>query len=263
VADTGAGIPADRVDRLFKRFSQVDASTTRLHGGTGLGLALGQGLAEAMGGEIGAISLPGQGSCFWFEIPCALAPPPAATGSLPLVGPAEPDALQGLRLLVADDNAINRQLVRIIVSQFGVVLTEAADGHEAVRIARSTAFDLILMDLRMPELDGTAAAEAIRAEGPNTHIPIIAFTAEAHGSGLPASLKDLFDDQLPKPIVAADLVSMIAAWGGAVVSESLGGATQTSGTEHQADQFAPPAMARSALSAERPYQICTRSAGAR
>ena len=153
IVDTGLGIPADRLDRLFKRFSQVDASTTRSFGGTGLGLAICKGLAEAMGGDIGATSTFGKGSTFWLEIPCVMVE--RQERGVETGNPTQSAAtMDGLRLLVADDNAINRELIRIMLSQFGVELSEASDGRQAVELANSSPFDIILMDVRMPDMDG-------------------------------------------------------------------------------------------------------------
>jgi PAS domain S-box-containing protein len=211
VADTGPGVPADRLDRLFKRFSQVDASTTRSHGGTGLGLAICKGLAEAMDGSVGAFSIVGQGSRFWFELPCPAVAQTAAEEALAAL--CASSDLQGLRAIIADDNAVNRELVRIILTPFGVQLAEADGGRAAIDLAEREPFDLILMDVRMPDVDGPTAARAIRAgDGPNTTAPIIAFTAEANDRELPAAWKGLFNDQLPKPIIAADLLVVVNGW---------------------------------------------------
>lgn len=210
VIDTGPGIPTDLLGRLFQRFSQVDASTTRTFGGTGLGLAICKGLAEAMGGAVGVLSLAGEGSCFWVAIPAesvrAEARPEDPGAALP-----RPDALRGVRLLVVDDEPYNRDLVRQILEPLGVAIVEAGGGGEAVAAARSAEFDLILMDIRMPEIDGPAAAQLIRSlPGGTGSVPIVAFTAEVVGEAPPA-WAGLFDSVLAKPIVSADLVSLVAA----------------------------------------------------
>uniref|UniRef100_UPI0025DC3AAA PAS domain-containing hybrid sensor histidine kinase/response regulator n=1 Tax=uncultured Phenylobacterium sp. TaxID=349273 RepID=UPI0025DC3AAA len=205
VVDTGPGLTSDQCDKLFQRFSQVDNSSTRRHGGTGLGLAICRGLVEAMDGEIGVRSTLGSGSCFHFEIAA-----PAATAAAAIAESASSaGSLDGVRLLVADDNNVNRELVKMVLTPFGVEVTEARDGVEAVERAALLPFDLVLMDIRMPRLDGFGALAQIRAgSGPNTGTPIIAFSAgteitpdEAHG----------FDGFIPKPIEVPILVGSIAA----------------------------------------------------
>jgi PAS domain S-box-containing protein len=201
VTDTGPGIAAAQRQKLFQRFSQVDGSSTRTKGGTGLGLAISHGLAVAMGGGITVRSRPGRGSTFRLELP-------AQTAAVAPVGPAgaaAPDMLAGLRVLVVDDNANNRELARAILEIAGVDVSEACDGAEAVRIAQGRPFDLILMDLRMPVMDGRSALAAIRgAPGPNRDMPILAFSADGGG--------DLqgFQGWVSKPILPATLLAAIA-----------------------------------------------------
>ncbi|MDP1739289.1 MAG: ATP-binding protein [Caulobacter sp.] len=209
VADTGSGIPVDRLDRLFQRFSQVDGSISRQHGGSGLGLAICLGLTELMGGRIGVDSTPGEGSRFWFTV---VAPPVAA----PAKGEHEEAALEAMpaaRLLLVDDVAINRQLVRAILSPFGHEIIEASGGAEAVEIALHTAFDLILMDVQMPGLDGLAATRAIRATSePNHRTPVLAFSANVLADQLAACRAAGMNDHIGKPINMAELVSKVALW---------------------------------------------------
>ena len=206
VTDTGPGVPADRLDRLFKRFSQVDASTTRTHGGTGLGLAICQGLIEAMGGEIGVTSTFGQGSTFRFRIPA-----PAVAAALALAqGDLQSMSLEGLRVLVADDNPANRELARVVLQAQGVEVTEAEDGQAAVGLALSLPYDVILMDIRMPVMDGLEAVARLRAEpGPNQDIPILAFSADGDLERLKGLTEQGFDGMAHKPIVPADLITAI------------------------------------------------------
>ena len=203
VVDTGPGIPADRLERLFQRFSQVDASTTRRYGGTGLGLAICKGLIEAMGGRIGADSTPGAGSTFWFELPARQATQAAPTGDPSTIG----DTILpgGIRILVADDNRMNRELVRAMLSPFGAEISEAEDGRQALELARTQPFDVILMDMRMPEMNGEAAARQIRSEnGPNCVSAILCFSADPDSGQY-----DVFDAWVAKPVVTADLVTAI------------------------------------------------------
>lgn len=203
VRDSGAGIPADWLEALFKRFSQVDGSSTRRHGGTGLGLAICKGLVEAMGGTIGVESTVGKGSCFWFEIPA-----PATDAPLPMIVAAEPAAaVQGRQVLVVDDNAVNRALVSAVLAALAIELTEAEDGAAAVAIAQTRAFDLILMDLRMPVMDGETASRHIRqGDGPNCRTPIIAFSAD-----ITSRIDEtLFDGMLGKPLDSGALLRGVA-----------------------------------------------------
>lgn len=209
VADTGPGVPADRLDRLFQRFSQVDGSISRQHGGSGLGLAICLGLAELMGGDIGVESRVGEGSTFWFTVaaPVASTPVPARLPE------ADAAMMAPARLLLVDDVAINRQLVRTILDAFGHDITEAGSGAEAIELAHHTAFDLILMDVQMPGMDGLAATRAIRATAEmNQHTPILAFSANVLADQLAACRAAGMNDHIAKPINLADLVAKVALW---------------------------------------------------
>ncbi len=203
VIDTGPGIAPGDVERLFRRFSQVDGSTTRRHGGAGLGLAICKGLVEAMGGQIGVDSVLGRGSGFWVSIPA----PPARPGVGWTESPAPEAALgaipTGCRVLLAEDNPVNRQLVAAVLQDLDVELTEVCDGLEAVDAALALPFDVILMDMRMPLMDGAAATRRIRAEdGPNLTTPIIALSADM---GVAPDLS-LFDALVAKPLSANALI---------------------------------------------------------
>jgi PAS domain S-box-containing protein len=203
VLDTGPGIASEDVDLLFRRFSQVDAGLTRKHGGTGLGLAICKGLVEAMGGQIGVISIPGRGACFSFDV---VAPSTAhAEDSAPREIPVSllPPAC---RVLIVDDNPANRELVNAILTAMGAEVAEASDGEEGVAAAAADPYDAILMDLRMPRLDGVQAALRIRGEGgPNAGTPIIAFSADAR----PGGPGGVFDGAVSKPMTAAGLVEAL------------------------------------------------------
>jgi PAS domain S-box-containing protein len=214
VTDTGPGLEPEDARRLFQRFSQVDASNTRQHGGAGLGLAISKGLAEMMGGQIGLKSTLGRGSVFWFTIKAPEAPAkptPVAVPTGDRFAPAADGA--ALRILVVDDVAVNRELISAILSPFDVALSAAASGAEAVAAALAAPFDLILMDLQMPGMDGMAATRTIRAEaGLNRATPIIAFSANVLPTHVRSCLAAGMNDHVAKPIDPAELLRKIGKW---------------------------------------------------
>ncbi len=206
VTDTGPGVAEADQALIFARFSQIDEALNREHGGTGLGLAISRGLVELMGGDIGVESTLGQGARIWFEIPAQTGPShdeaeaEVEETELPLPPP-------GVRVLVVDDNAGNRELVRSVLEAVGVEVAEAEDGEEGVAVAAASPFDAILMDLRMPRLDGVSAAQRIRAEaGPSAGSPIIAFSADVRSG----PLDPVFDGATPKPLTVASLLSTLS-----------------------------------------------------
>jgi PAS domain S-box-containing protein len=204
VRDTGPGLSPEQAERLFQRFSQVDASSTRRHGGTGLGLAICKGLVEAMGGEIGVDSVVGQGSTFHFTIPAPL----ATAVSLDADGAGDLRGLDGLRLLVVDDNPINRELVRAVLLPLGIEVTEAVDGPTGLDAAAGLPFDIILLDIRMPGLSGPEVLARLRAgDGPNLNTPVLAFSAEFEGATTAG-----FDAFVAKPLDPSALIHAIAHW---------------------------------------------------
>lgn len=176
VVDTGCGIPADRLDQIFNSFEQVDAGTTRKYGGTGLGLAISRRLAEIMGGRLIAESVEGQGSTFTLSLPVEAVARPAAK---PQRKDEIPGRLDGRVILAADDHAVNRRILTLLLEPYGCRIVLVENGAEAVRAARTQRFDAILMDMQMPVMDGLEAAAGIRAGGPNQRTPIIALTANA------------------------------------------------------------------------------------
>ncbi len=204
VRDTGIGVPADRMDRLFKSFSQVDASTTRRFGGTGLGLAISQRLAELMGGSIWAESVAGEGSTFHFTV---LVEPdlrqlPGAVGALPR---AAADATLGsrcpLRLLIAEDNPVNQRVANLLLQRLGYRATTVANGLEVLAALEMADYDAVLMDVEMPELDGCEATRRIRGRGMSPVRPwIIALTAGAMASDRERALNSGMNDFLTKPV---------------------------------------------------------------
>ena len=199
VQDTGIGIPPEARERLFASFSQVDASTTRRFGGTGLGLAISKKLAEGMGGRIGVDSEPGKGSCFWFELPLVPTAHPAdASPAAATVNVKEPTGAG--QLLLVEDNVINQKLALTLISRLGHSADLAENGVAAVKAASEKHYDLILMDMQMPEMDGLEATRAIRAgDGPNKATWIIALTANAMQSDQDACQAAGMNDFLSKP----------------------------------------------------------------
>lgn len=175
VADTGCGIPQDRLASVFDVFEQVDAGVTRRHGGSGLGLAITCRLVELMGGSVSVESRMGEGSVFTVDMPMEIAANPSE--SFPV---SEPSSLsRGLEILAVDDHPVNRRIVAMLLEPMGCVLTFAENGEEAVEAAAAYRFDAILMDMQMPVMDGLTATRAIRASGRNLHTPVIALTANA------------------------------------------------------------------------------------
>jgi CheY-like chemotaxis protein len=249
VIDSGIGIPPDKLGSLFEAFAQADSSIARKYGGTGLGLVISRKLARALGGDVTAESEPGKGSVFTLTF---------ETGPLEGVAMLSPDQVQedqgesavaaasrwnipSARVLVVDDGAENRELVSLVLSQQGLWVEEADDGRVAVEMAKKGGFDLILMDMQMPVMDGYAATRAIRSAG--LKVPIVALTANAM-RGFEADMKqagcDLF---LTKPI---DLDALIGA-----VASLLGGSKLE----------AAPAPAAAPAGAEAAPAITSRLAG--
>ncbi len=204
VADTGPGMSAEQQAKLFQRFSQVDASSTRNHGGTGLGLAICKGLAEAMGGGVSVQSQLGMGSVFTFEISAAPATAPEPVVEL---GDDFDYGLTAIRVLVVDDNPVNRELASVVLTSLGAEVADAASGAQGVQKASEAPYDVILLDVRMPDMSGEQALQVIRGgAGPNSDIPILAFTAEPDFLRTSSAR---FDGYVGKPIVPADLASAI------------------------------------------------------
>jgi signal transduction histidine kinase/CheY-like chemotaxis protein len=210
VTDSGIGIDDSEQARLFERFSQADSSVTRRYGGTGLGLAICRELVALMGGTIGVISQRGSGSTFWFELHLARAafePVQAAAAPSPVLSRAP----RALRILVAEDNEINQHFIAALLRKAGHAATVVENGRQAVTAVRDGDFDVVLMDVQMPDLDGVEATQQIRAmPPPKHHVPIIALTAHAMTGAKDEYLASGMDDYVPKPVDPALLLGKLA-----------------------------------------------------
>ena len=205
VSDTGRGIASDQLDKLFQRFSQVDRSASRAQGGTGLGLAICKGLAEAMGGNISVSSRPNEGSTFVLEIPA-----PAVNNVAKAKRSESLPDISGLCVLVVDDNAANRALVGAVLENAGVELHLAVNGVEAISLAGAASFDLILMDMHMPDMNGAEAARIVKTPGAtNADTKILAFTADAFEPTAQRDSRSVFDGVVLKPITPEGLIRAI------------------------------------------------------
>lgn len=209
VQDTGIGIPEDKRDRLFQRFSQVDGSIARDFGGSGLGLAISKALVERMGGAICVESVIGQGSNFWFDLEL-----PVASEAVVVAKPTPNSvARQGRRLLLAEDVPLNQDLARAILERAGHSIDVVGDGAAAVAAVQVKTYDLVLMDIQMPRMDGISATRCIRAlGGAAAGMPIIAMTANV----LPEQVAEFravgMDDHVGKPFRQDALLSAIDRW---------------------------------------------------
>jgi len=214
VTDTGIGIPPAQQDLLFRPFSQVDSSIARRHGGTGLGLAISKGLVAAMGGRIWVESAADAGARFYFTVPAKVAPD--------VSGATEPGALFDdtlaaripLRILVAEDNEVNRRVALAMLRRFGYRPDFAVNGIEAVDAVRRQRYDLVLMDIQMPEMDGLDAARTIGVldlSGPRPRI--IGLSANAMAEDIEAARRAGMDDYLAKPMIPSELRARLEKWG--------------------------------------------------
>ena len=216
VTDTGIGIDPKVQDGLFDAFQQADNSTTRKYGGTGLGLAISQRLVHLMGGEIGFASQPKQGSTFWFTIrlkPCL----PAAVAAHPEVSPDSAEARLsaqycGALILLAEDEPINQEVSRDLLERAGLLVEVANDGKTALALARQKHYAAILMDMRMPNLNGVDATRAIRADSLNSATPILAMTANAFSEDKDECLQAGMNDHIAKPVDPEVLYKTLLRW---------------------------------------------------
>jgi two-component system, sensor histidine kinase and response regulator len=211
VTDSGPGISSQLQNQLFERFTQADSSTTRRYGGTGLGLAICKRLTELMGGKIGLTSEVGVGSTFWFTHPIGIdrtALHVVAKPTLVLV-----PRVSGVRVLLADDNPVNQMLASRLLKKLGCLVDQAATGEEAVTLARTKAYDLIMMDCHMPHMDGFEATRMIReSQSHRQRVPIVALTASVTSEDRQRCFDAGMDDFLGKPIIVDELESMVGKW---------------------------------------------------
>ena len=207
VEDTGIGIPADKLAVIFDAFSQVDMSASRRHGGSGLGLSIASRLVSLMGGEIRVASTPGQGSVFSFEITLVKAPQPAARAAFP----ARSGGQAGLDVLVVEDNPVNQWVIRRLLDDLGHQPTLVESGAAAIERCRQARYDLILMDIQLPGMDGYLTAAAIRSmtAGAGRRIPIIALTAHADPEAVAKCQEAGMDGCLSKPVEASELADLL------------------------------------------------------
>jgi CheY-like chemotaxis protein len=215
VRDTGIGIAPEAMSRLFQSFSQVDASTSRRFGGTGLGLVISKRLAEMMGGRMWVESEVGRGSTFFFTILVE-----SANSSPPFITPATVRALStkpaaavahSERILIAEDNAVNQKVAALMLEKLGFRADVAADGREVLTALKRQRYDIIMMDVQMPEMDGLAAAREIGRLYPKREDRpwIIAVTANAMNTDREACLAAGMDDYIAKPVVFEELAAAL------------------------------------------------------
>ncbi len=207
VRDTGVGMDGDALGRIFGAFEQADTSTSRSYGGTGLGLAISQKLAAMMGGHIGVGSAPGEGSTFTLFLPARL-------GAAPVDGHEDAQAasepVRGLRILVAEDHPANQRIIALFLRPLEAEVTVVANGREALEALATAPFDVVLMDMQMPEIDGVEATRRLRASrGLNANVPVIALTANVMESHRRESAEAGMDAFVTKPIDARLLLATV------------------------------------------------------
>ncbi|MDK2776208.1 MAG: response regulator [Pseudomonadota bacterium] len=212
VRDTGIGIAAPDLNKLFRPFSQVDDSTTRRFGGTGLGLAISKYLVDKMGGSIQVSSEPGSGSCFSFTLPLECRSPAPATEPPPrAAAPVQQPLLQDKQVLLVEDNITNQMVIEKILRTQGMQVTVAHNGRQALEQCQQRTFDVILMDWHMPLMDGLEATRAIRClHNANAAVPLIGLTANVMAEDREACLQAGMDEVVTKPVNRQHLLAEIS-----------------------------------------------------
>jgi PAS domain S-box-containing protein len=244
VEDSGPGVSEATQRRLFEPFTQADTSTTRQFGGTGLGLAITRRLAELMGGDVGVTSQLGQGSTFWFSAWLGVASAPPQAHPEPMAPPS-PEALrrlQGVRVLLVEDNPINQEVARELLHQMGVHVDVAGHGAAAVHHCQQQRPNLVLMDLQMPVMDGLEATRQLRQLPGFDTVPIVAMTANAFGEDRAACLAVGMNDHIAKPVDPEVLQAVLVRW--------LNQQENDMGAERQTPALAQPLPARAVLDIE-------------
>jgi PAS domain S-box-containing protein len=214
IIDTGIGIPFSRLPKLFKPFSQIDSSTSRRFGGSGLGLSICKHLVELMGGRIGVNSIEGKGSRFWFCLPLKRAQAVSQKEETAQVKP-EVIASKGVKILVAEDNLINQKIIAGLLENLGYEVSVVENGREVLEAVEEQSFAAIFMDCQMPELDGYETTAALRErEGSQglAPIPIVALTASAIKGDRERCLAVGMNDYIAKPVKKADLITVLLRW---------------------------------------------------
>lgn len=215
VTDTGIGMSRETIDKLFAAFTQADGSTSRRFGGTGLGLAISRNLARAMGGDISVRSQPGIGSSFRITFRADAAAPAQVQAATATPGPATHAGaemrLRGARVLLVDDNAVNRHVIKLFLKPFAIDFCEAENGHDALAALGEKPFDIVLLDIHMPVMDGCETIKAIRASGqPWRNLPVIALTANAMSGDQELYLAIGMDGYVAKPVDRRELIASMS-----------------------------------------------------
>lgn len=228
VEDTGIGIPQDKLDTIFEKFTQADASVTRRFGGTGLGLAITQNLVQLMNGEIGVDSIANEGSTFWFQIPFEKADQNIKPVNLYDLNHdrIEEDIPKNIKILAVDDHPINQIFVQKLLKRLDFKNVDFAEnGQQALDMIAQNSYDIVLMDCQMPGLDGYKATTILRdaeaEQGQSTHVPVIALTANAMVGDREKCLRSGMDDYLSKPIKPDKLLALMRKWVSSSIKDSI------------------------------------------